>query len=56
MVTKIALEYLKLNPFLLTVACLQLGGAYTYLSRGNWKMALVTLFYSLCNFVFVSIK
>lgn len=53
---KTVIEYLKLNPFLLTVAILQIGGAYAYLSRGNWKMSAVTMFYSLCNFVFVSIK
>jgi len=52
----IVIEYIKLNPFMLTVALLQLGAATMYLNRGSWQLAVVTLFYSLCNFVFVSMR
>jgi len=55
-VIKSIFGYLSLNPFLVTVAFLQLGGTVMFVQRGSLRMAIITFLYAVCNFVFASIK
>lgn len=53
-------NYIKLNPFLFAVAIMQLLAAILYMvqdaSPTRLKLGAITFFYSICNFIFISIK